>query len=202
MTWRKVLFRALAVMAFPAIVVIGLNVENVAHERGWDQILSQNWRWVLDALVAASWAVVGGLAVLWLDRSLRRGDVEDDKVDPHWERKLEVVEGKFFHLTDVPLDHRKYVNCRFEDITLVYDGAPFALKNNHFSGRLVVKTNRADLGRFAQLLFSTGGTKANLLTPEGRMSLEEFDRQNNNTRITSPTTELESPNSPVDEGER
>jgi len=68
MDWRKTLLRIITWLAFPAVVVIGLNIENVAHQRGWDQFLDRNWRWIVTVTVGLCWAIVGAAFVLWINR--------------------------------------------------------------------------------------------------------------------------------------
>jgi len=192
---RAILRLGLTALAILLSVTVGavarLNVETWAQAHGLDRV----W----ESAVLTSWLsfaailCAGGALALWADWWLRRrapNGVDNDKDLPaDWESKLEVIEGKYFRHTDVPLDNRKYVKCKFDSVTFVYDGAPFALKHNDFFGSHGFKSNRASLTRYANLLFAMGfdATKSVLVDDDvGPMSLAEHDRRSGTQRNITP----------------
>ena len=84
---RKILRWAItAVFVITLLPVINLNVERLAEQRGWDQILSQRWDAVISIMASIAtnpWFLVvlgtafGGTLFIWIDYFLRRhGTIE------------------------------------------------------------------------------------------------------------------------------
>ena len=79
MPGRRIFRSSVQWLFWPALVVLGLNIENLAIEWGWDKLLLRNWLPAI-AILESRWfqvpaaLIVGAELALSIDGRLRRGE--------------------------------------------------------------------------------------------------------------------------------
>lgn len=101
--------------------------------------------------------------------------------DPNWIDKLEVVAGRNFRNEEVAIDGKRFVNCEFHSVTLVYNGGAISFEGCTF-GQHIIKTENPRTARFANFLLNLGHINSKLYTKSGETTLAEIDAANKSTR--------------------
>ncbi len=186
--WRKILRWGLTAAVVPATVIITLNIETVADKLGFGTVLYDNLGAALSVLLAVCWIVVGAAAALWIDRILRNreGDDSEPPHDPKWAEKLQLITGRRFLNETVHLDGKRFINCRFDNVTFVYNGGPISMEQIEV-GTFVITSDNPKLNRFSNILLALGYINTPVVsetTPE--MSADEFRKRTFSVVDTRP----------------
>ena len=187
---RKLLRQCLSWAAMPFAILLVVNIENLAAEFGWDDLLSTYWGAVLDVLSIVGLLVIGGAAALWGDYLLKKNQSEsfEESLDPKWEEKLQTVHKKIFINETVRVDGKRFINCEFRNVTFIYNGGPFAF-NNIKCGKMVVSSENPKIGRSMELLLAFGLLNTGVMRDDELIDLKEYRRRHN---LNFPGTEPKS----------
>lgn len=89
------------------------------------------------------------------------------------DQKMESVVGKEFKNAEVITDGKSFIRCRFENVTLVYNGtAPLQLVENIFTGRTIVQ-GTPQLDAYFVLLEGMGFIRPEVQRTHGRIYVNE-----------------------------
>lgn len=119
------------VVAAPFLAILYLNIEVIAAANGWDVLLLQMAPTMSD-LVTQPWlfalssffvGVACGVWMHWIaSRVLSRGDVNVSQ-------DLEVIANQVFRKNSVRIDGKRFINCDFDDVLIVWDGGPYTFEH-------------------------------------------------------------------------
>jgi hypothetical protein len=107
-------------------------------------------------LVLILGSLVWSSVALFVARDYRKTDWMGE--DPRWKMyKKQSVVGRHFSRENVQLDGKHYIDCTFEETTLVYDAqAPYELTNSTFVGTTNFKSGNARIGALIVLMHELG----------------------------------------------
>lgn len=180
---------ALALFFRIAWVVVGQSIEGVSTARGYDKLLSRHISDILGwlavngfwlSLVAAS--VIGGAIALWINVFLQsRSDGALVSVpDPEWADFV----GMTFHNEEVLLDYRRYIGCKFHNVTFVYNGGKVSMTRNEIHGFKIISRNKT-INDSMVLLHELGAFRFQVVDNFGTVPRRNTDQEINQTHSGS-----------------
>lgn len=116
----------------------------LAEKLNFDTILSDQWEPLMSLLSSLSgnpWyifiagVIIGFPIALWLEFTLRRKEVSPSASDEmkSFENVTPII-NKVFRNQEIVLDNKKYIHCKFYNVTVMYDGGPLEFSNNEIYG--------------------------------------------------------------------
>jgi hypothetical protein len=130
---RPLFRRVIKGLFWPAIIILALNVENLASALGWDKLLTPESPVMVSVLEVAQsgWFqfpamfVLGAAIALWIDSLLRQPSNSELKPLGELNELGPITEDIFnqeYKMRTVELDGRRFVSCIFEDVTFNFEG--------------------------------------------------------------------------------
>jgi len=134
----------------------------------WPKIMNKG-EWL--SKVALGLVIIGIVlsGILYLGSLSSNKKIVMETAGPKWAGEKKTIAGKTFRNERVPLDGFSYVNCKFVNVTLVYNGeAPYDLVGNTFVGSRWIETESPSIEAFVTLLDTFGFIGKDVSTPTRR----------------------------------
>lgn len=96
-----------------------------------DQIFM--WLLALPWFVPWGFALISTMWLMWVSwpRQQKFGEREDREVDLNIEQKnLEVIANQKFVRAPIKIDGKRFINCEFEHVFIIWDGGPYSFENS------------------------------------------------------------------------
>lgn len=165
----------------------------VATDKGWYAHAGQTWDnfviWVLAILASpivryAAYLALGVSIGMWFSFWLSRKEKQPVQNLLQNSKELEVVSNKEFHNEVINLSGKKYINCKFFNVTLNYNGGSYSLDRNEFFGTPVFRTDNGDVWGLAVLLMEIYQVNMTLQDKHGKLKRSTTDDSNRNTQTS------------------
>jgi len=157
---------------FVCAIILAANIENVAENMGWHEIIALQGQPLITALSSQWFAFLFGIltaltAVAWLPVALQH-------VPEKWNLRfirLKQVRGKQFRNCTIELDGHHYSHCTFINVTFRYGGGRFGLEENTIEGVFIEPVGEKQIN-VVRLLYQLGFTRFPMFSPNGQVAIE------------------------------